>query len=37
MPFPDPAALDGTDAEKLLAFQSVLADMQPKFVALLKE
>lgn len=36
MPFPDPAALDGTDAEKLLAFQSVLADMQPKFVALLK-
>jgi arsenate reductase (thioredoxin) len=35
MPFPDPAALDGTDAEKLHAFQSVLADMQPKVTALM--
>lgn len=37
VPFPDPAAVCGTAAEKLQAFQRVLADMQPKFVALLTE
>lgn len=37
IPFPDPAAVGGTDAEKLRAFQRTLADMRAKLAALLQE
>ncbi len=30
LPFPDPASVTGTDAEKLTAFRTVLAAMRPK-------
>lgn len=35
LPFPDPAAVQGTDLEKLSAFAKVLADMNEQLPALL--
>ena len=34
MPFPDPAAVDGTEAERLRAFKDVFALMRPRLDAL---
>ena len=35
LPFPDPAAVEGTDAQKLKAFADVLSDMMQKLPAAL--
>ena len=34
LPFPDPAAVEGSDAQRLAAFRDVLATMRPKLEAL---
>jgi arsenate reductase (thioredoxin) len=37
LPFPDPAAVEGSDGEKLAAFARVFADMRPELDRLLGE